>query len=305
MKKALSFLLTFSIVALLGLTSCDNDNSNQTVSELAAGDPELSTLVDALQRTGLDVTLDGTGTFTVFAPTNAAFDSAFAALGLTNGLDDLDNATLTNILLYHVLSSTVTSGQVQTGYTNTLATGPGSNSLSMYLFLRNDGTVTVQGSASVTTVDLMASNGVVHKVDEVLLPPTIVDATIANIDLDPLLIAVGHAGLDGVLGSTDSTFTVFAPNTQAFLDLAPPTGNVSNQPMSAVSDILLDHVINGANVQSSQLMNGQTVTTMGGLSLTFDLTGSPVTINDSINIVTTDVQCTNGVIHVIDAVMIE
>jgi uncharacterized surface protein with fasciclin (FAS1) repeats len=303
MKKTFSFLLTLSVIALLGLNSCDNDSSDPSIAVIATADPDLSTLLDALQRTGLDATLNDPGTYTVFAPTNAAFDSAFAALGLTNGLDDLDNATLTNILLYHVLGQTVPSPAVPNGYVNTLATGPGSNSLSM--LLSNTNGVMIQGSATVTTADIIASNGTIHKIDQVLLPPTVVDAAIANSEFSPLVGAVVHAGLDGVLASTDSTFTVFAPTSQAFIDIAPPSGDVTGLPMSAVSDILLDHVINGVNVQSSQLMNGQTVTTMGGLTLTFDLSGSPVTINDSINIVATDVQCTNGVIHVIDAVLIE
>lgn len=303
MKKSILFLLSIGVIAIFSLSSCKDNEGDQTITEIAAGDSELSTLVDALQRTGLDATLNAAGTYTVFAPTNAAFDSAFAALGLTNGLDDLDNATLTNILLYHVLGSTVPSGSVPNGYTNTLATGPGSNNLSM--LLDNTSGVTIQGSAMVTDADITANNGVIHKIDQVLLPPTVVDAAIANGEFSPLVGAVVHAGLDGVLSSTDSTFTVFAPTTAAFVALAPPSGDVTGLPATAVADILLDHVLNGVNVQSGSLMNGQTVTTMGGLTLTFDLTGTPVTINDSINIVATDVQCTNGVIHVIDAVLIE
>lgn len=303
MKKSIIILLSIGVFALLALSSCKDNEGDQTITEIAAGDSELSTLVDALQRTGLDATLNASGTFTVFAPSNAAFDSAFAALGLTNGLDDLDNATLTNILLYHVLGSEVLSGAVPNGYTTTQATGPGGTNLSM--LLSNVGGVTIQGSATVTTADIEANNGVIHKIDEVLLPPNVVDAAIANSEFSPLAGAVVYAGLDGVLSSTDSTFTVFAPTTAAFNTAFPPTGDVTGLPVSAVSDVLLDHVINGVNVQSSQLTNGQMVTTMGGLTLNFDLSGTPVTINDSINITATDVQCTNGVIHVIDAVLIE
>lgn len=296
--------MLIAVFALIGLTACsdDPDTSNQSITEIAANDPDLTTLVAALQITGLDATLDAAGTFTVFAPNNAAFDALLMQLGL-DSIQQIDNATLTSVLLYHVLGTTVPSSAVPNGYTNTLSPGPNNTFLSM--LLDNTSGVTIQGSATVTAADINANNGVIHKIDEVLLPPTVVDAAIANLEFAPLVAAVVHAGLDGFLGNTDSLFTVFAPTTQAFVDLAPPAGDVTGLPANDVAAILADHVINAANVESSMLMNGQVATTIGGLTLTFNTTGSPVTINDSINIVAVDVQCTNGIIHVIDQVLIE
>ena len=250
-----------------------------------------STLNVALAKTGLAGTVSR-NRLTVFAPT----DEAFAELGLNPGnIGDVPN--LKDILLYHVVAGMVYSYQLSNGFVPTL------NGAAVEIDLSNGVMV---NDANVIAADIKARNGVIHAIDKVLFPPTqnIVEIAAANEDFSILVAAVVAAELDGVL-SGDGPFTVFAPTNAAFMAL--PAGTIEAllaDPKGALTDILLYHVVEG-RVFSSDLTTGP-VTSIGGE--TFDVNTANLTITDQnsqlANIIAVNIQGTNGVIHVIDKVIL-
>lgn len=328
MKKFLK-LKNFLILAFLttAFVSCSDDDENPTVAPksdivaLAIATPNLETLVLALTEAGLVDDLQADGNFTVLAPTNEAF-STFLADNDFNSLDEVPEAVLTQILLNHVivgdaplLASDLTG--LGSGYTNTLASGPtdGTN-LSIY-FNTADGVV-FNGGATVTTADVIATNGVIHIVDQVIALPTLATFATTNPALESLVAALQLADtgtptvpyIETVSESSAGPFTVFAPTNEAFaallleLDSSGDTELADLDP-ALVNDVLTFHIVNG-NIQSTGLPNG-TVTTLGG-EITADNTAFTLTDqNERVsNIVTSlvDIQSTNGVVHVIDKVLL-
>lgn len=312
MKKLL-FGLLLSIAALTTFTACDKDDDTEkakTIVELAQGDPNLSTLVAALQRADLATTLSGTGPFTVFAPTNAAFADLLKSLNLTK-LEDVPVATLKSILLYHVVSGDVRSNKLTTGYVSSLS--PFSNSTNtLSLYVETGSGVKINKSVSVTTADVVASNGVVHVIDKVIVPPTVVNIALDNANFSTLIAALTRAdlGVDYVtLLSGAGPFTVFAPTNAAFTALLAELkfSGLDAIPAATLNAVLQYHVVNNANVRSSQLSNGQVVTTFGGGKFTITTTdGAKITDakNRIANIAIVDVQASNGVVHAIDKVIL-
>lgn len=309
-KLKSSWALLMGLSLLFTFTACDNDDDDvmaagdRTIVEIAAEDSQFSTLVSALQRTGLDAVLSNRNSnFTVFAPTNAAFTS----LGVD--LNTLTDEELSNILLYHVLGAEVMSTQIADGQTyvsTASASGPGDTQLSA-LIEKAGTTVTINGSASVVTPDIDAVNGVIHVVNQVLLPLDIVGHATANSNFSSLVGALGAAAVDlvGVLGGTDQDFTVFAPLNSAFDAASAVTAGLTPDELTTV---LTYHVVAGANVVSSTLSDGQSVTSFQGESFTINISGNMVTVTDArgdvANIILTDVQATNGVIHVLDKIIL-
>lgn len=306
MFKPFNFFLTLSLVAVVVFSACDNDDEEPTpelssIVETAAADDQFSTLVSALDRTGLTSVLEGTGPFTVFAPTNAAF----TALGVD--LSTISDEDLTEILLYHVLGAEVKSDAIAEGqtYATTAADkGPGGSQLS--ILIEKTGTaVSLNGKINVTTADVDATNGVIHIVDAVITPMNLVDHAVANSNFTELVGALGAASGDlvSVLSGSD-IFTVFAPLNSAFEEIASVTATLDADQLASV---LTYHVVAGANVRSGDLVDGQSVMTVNGATFTVNLDDS-VTITDeqgnTATVVLTDVQATNGVIHVLDKVIL-
>lgn len=259
-----------------------------------AGD--FTTLVAAVQAAGLVNTLAGPGPFTLFAPT----DDAFAALpaGTVSGLL-ADIPALTNVLLYHVVAGAevravdVTAGPVM------MANGaPASISIT-------EGNVFVK-DAKVIEVDWLGSNGVIHVVDKVILPPadpagqTVVQNLVAQGNFTTLVAAVQAAGLVDTLNSA-GPFTVFAPTDAAFAKLPAGTVTALLADIPTLTDILLYHVVSGAKVLSSQVVAGS-VTMANGDPATLSTTGG-VSINNA-KVTGADWQSSNGVIHIIDTVIL-
>jgi transforming growth factor-beta-induced protein len=269
----------------------------KTIAEIAASDENFSILVEALTKAGLVDVLNGPGNFTVFAPTNAAFNALFTQLGVS-GIADISAETLTPILLYHVLGTEKKSTDLATGYYSTLSPAQG-NFASMNIWLA-DG-VNINKDTKVTAADIDAINGVIHVIDKVLLPPTIVDLAMANSNFSILVEAVVKAGLVETLNGP-GPFTVFAPTNAAFEALFTELGvtGIADLTAEQLTPILLYHVVSG-NVRSNQLTNGPVETLNGTIQIS--LTPSP-TINATSNIVATDVQGTNGVVHAIDKVLL-
>ena len=302
MKKRTLIPVAIALMAVFTLSSCEKeeetmDPSMQTIAGYAASDPNFSILVSALSKAGLVNTLDGAGNFTVFAPTNNAFQMLFSQLGVTS-IDALDAATLTPILLYHVLGAEVKSTQLSSGYVSTLSPAQGSNAS---LKVDVGSTVKLNSSSTVTTADVDVSNGVIHVIDKVLLPPTVVDLAIANPSFSILVQAVVKAGLVETLSGA-GPFTIFAPTNAAFESLFGVLGvsGIADLTAEALIPILQYHVVSG-NVQSSQLSAGSVPTLNGNIDVS--LSPAPA-INTDATIVLTDVQGSNGIIHVIDKVLL-
>jgi uncharacterized surface protein with fasciclin (FAS1) repeats len=313
--KNLSKIILIAFIALLATSCNDDDNNNPTpedniITGVASKNANLSILVDALGKAGLASTLQGTGPYTVFAPTNDAFKAFLTANGFSS-LDAVPVATLKQILLNHVVSGKNISTSLSTGYVNTLATyGTTTNNLSMYINTASG--VRLNGVSSVTIPDVSASNGVVHVVDAVIGLPTIVTHAKANLNFMTLVAALTYnpsSGFAGILsGTTSSPFTVFAPTNDAFGAFLTETGysGLPEIPANVLEKTLKYHVVAGVNVQSSQLKDNQIVTTFSGQDIIVKFT--PTRLLDvserNCNIIATDVQCSNGIIHVLDKVLL-
>lgn len=321
--KTIKFKLIafFALITLVSI-SCNNDDENssqqpQAIITIAKANPNLSSLVAALEKAGLTATLNSSGSYTVFAPTNTAFSAFLSAKGYAS-LDAVPAAALKELLLNHVLSVKVKSAEIATGYVKTLAKGGASASNEISMYIEKGSSVDINGGktnggGTVTTADIEASNGVIHVVDGVIGLPTIVNHAIANKNFTTLVAALTYnpsSGFAGILsGTANSPFTVFAPTNAAFTSFLTETGfsGLSAIPSNVLETTLKYHVVAGANVLSSSLTNGQVVSTFAAQNFTIGLTGGAKITDASgriSNIVATDVQCSNGIIHVIDKVLL-
>ena len=300
MKKLNSIISLALLTGLFVFSSCEKEEDPMdpmpmgpsSIAAIASEDANFSILVEALIKADLAPTLDGAGTFTVFAPTNDAFEALFAELGVS-GVTDLSEAALTSILLYHVLGETKTSSMLASGYYSSLSPAQG-RTLSMMIDL-SDG-VSINGAANVTAADIEASNGVIHVIDAVLQPPTIVDLAIQNGSFESLVGAVVDAGLAETL-SDEGTFTVFAPTDDAFAALGMDVPE-------DLTPILLYHVL-GSPVYSDEISSG-IISSLNAddPEIVVEVSDMGVKLNGSAQVIATDIVGTNGVIHVIDQVIL-
>jgi transforming growth factor-beta-induced protein len=308
MKTKSNFKTIFALMALIAigmftLSSCNKDDDTtdpmnttpKSIALTASQDPQFSILVQALTKAGLASTLDNPGTFTVFAPTNDAFKALFTDLKVT-GIDQLSADVLKPILLYHVLGTKAVSSGLTSGYVSTLSPAVGGRFVSLKVDVM--GGVKLNTSSAVTKADIMASNGVIHVINKVLMPPTVADLAVANTSFTTLVSALSGAGLVPALSDPNGTFTVFAPTNDAFAKLTSLPADLK--------PILLYHVL-GSTVYSSQVATGYAKTLSSYMTQPMDIyinTAAGVKINNSASVVLADVVGTNGVIHVIDNVLL-
>lgn len=306
----LYFFLAVSLFVLFAFSSCKKKNDDTpatgTITAIVSASPDFTLLKAAVVRAGLAAILDGKGPFTVFAPTN----DAFKASGITlETINTLSPDALKGILLYHTLGAKVLAADVPAGPDAPVATVGGDN-----IFLtKNNAGVFVNG-VTVVKADIMASNGVIHAISKVLMPPTgnIVATAQANPDFSYLVAAVlrasqGSTNVAEVL-SGNGPFTVFAPTNDAFKAAGFATiADINNADPNMLTSILTYHVISG-RIFSSDLTNGAQPVTVNGGKLTIGLNnGATVKGNGNTTpskIVSTDLVTTNGVIHVIDQVLL-
>jgi transforming growth factor-beta-induced protein len=279
-----------------------NNNMSKSIVETATSDAQFSILVDALVRANLVDALNGAGPFTVFAPTNQAFEQLFAELGVSS-INEVPMEILTPVLLYHVVSAKATSADLSTGYINTISNAT-QDGLGIVAYISTEGGVMINNSVKVTTADIMATNGVIHVIDKVMLPPTVVDIAIANSAFSILVEAVVKAGLVDALKAA-GPFTVFAPTNDAFEALFATlgVGGVADLTAEQLTPILLYHVVPD-NVISTEVSTGMvpTLNTEAMIDITVDNMG--VMLDNSAKVTAVDIQANNGVIHVIDKVIL-
>ncbi len=320
MKTKNLFKTIFITFLLVATYSCSDDDDTTfpgdttTIAEFVAENADYSSLLAALEKAELVETLSGSGSFTVFAPNNAAFDAFLTANNLT--LETATKEQLEPILLNHVLGQELTSTQLQTGYQDNLA--------GFSTYVNTSGGVVINGGVAVTTADIDQSNGVIHAVDAVIALPTIATFAVADPNFSQLALSLttrtpdtDYAGTFS--GTTSSPFTVFAPTNDAFLDLAArfgiAEGDISDTAIGEITPaqlaiVLEYHVIAGANVLAADLpgiTDGVTPATLQGETLTLNLEGGSFLRDKSgvdSEIIATDVKATNGVIHAIDKVLL-
>lgn len=274
------------------------------IVDTAVADGRFTTLVTAVQAADLVETLKGEGPFTVFAPT----DEAFAKLpaGTVEELVKPENKQqLTDILLYHVVPGAVTSADVA-GLTSATTV------LGQDIAIKVDMGNVYINDAQVIITDIETSNGIIHVLDAVILPATeeaaasntIVDIAVADGRFTTLVAAVQAAGLVETL-SGEGPFTVFAPTDEAFAAL--PEGTVANlllpENLEQLKNILLYHVVSG-KVLAADVVGLTSAPTVLGQDLTITVRDGNVFLNDTIQVIITDIEASNGVIHVIDAVLL-
>lgn len=310
--RNLALIVLFSIVAV----SCDDDDNtvvvDNTITGKASATANLSILVQALVKADLATTLKGAGPYTVFAPTNEAFTSFLATTPYAT-INDVPKEALTQILLNHVVTGAVKSTDLTTGYIKTLAKGTASTTNTLSMHVNTSSGVKLNGIATVTTADIMASNGVIHIVDKVIDLPTIVTHAAANANFSTLVSVLNRSGQPNFITALSGTgpFTVFAPTNAAFtsLDAELAPGGIAGVSAADLTKVLQYHVVSPANVLAASLTEGQIVTPIltPAQTFTIQLTGG-AKIKDAnnriSNIIIVDVQCSNGVIHAIDKVLL-
>jgi transforming growth factor-beta-induced protein len=275
------------------------------IVDTAVADGRFTTLAAALEAAGLIETLKGEGPFTVFAPT----DEAFAALpeGTVESLLLPENKqALTDILTYHVVSGKVMAADVTALTSATTVLGKD-------VAIKVDMGNVYINDAKVIITDIETSNGVIHVIDAVILPPsdeaaaesnTIVDVAVADGRFTTLVAAVEAAGLVETL-SGEGPFTVFAPTDDAFAAL--PAGTLDSlllpENKQQLTDILTYHVVSG-KVMAADVVTLTSAPTVLGKDVTITVKDGKVYLNDTVQVIITDVEASNGVIHVIDAVLL-
>jgi transforming growth factor-beta-induced protein len=312
--------LTKSVVilalALLLIVPIAGAAGHQTIVEIAVEDGRFTTLVAAVVAADLADTLSG-GEWTVFAPT----DDAFAKLGLNAGnvASAFSKAELTDILLYHVLSGDIHSDKAKSLVGDIVMANNELAGLKYY-----DGSLYVNDESKVIIPDINASNGVVHVVDTVILGPwprtdddmpavggaadaaagnTIVDIAVSDGRFETLVAAVVYAGLAETLSGGE--WTVFAPTDDAFAKLGLNANNITSAFSKAeLTDILLYHVLSG------EVHSDKALTLLGDVTMANDkLAGlkafdGSLFVNDDSKVIIPDINADNGVIHVVDTVIL-
>ncbi|MCX2746111.1 fasciclin domain-containing protein [Mangrovivirga sp. M17] len=306
MKTLKSLKLTKMTLALLSvflitLSACDDDDDNpvniqpdKNLAEVAA-ENGFTSLLAAAEEAGLDGALtDENNDLTVFAPTNDAFAAFLNANGWAD-VTEIPDAALESVLQYHILASSKNSGELG----NSEATLQGS---ALY---PNASALTINGNTNISAVDVEASNGVIHVIDMVLMPPTdnIVDIAAGDENFSVLVSLLQRVDL--VDAVRNGEFTVFAPTNTAFENSGITADVAAELSDAEVIDILTYHVLSGYAF-SSDLTNGD-ITMLNGEPLTVDADNGTLqgaNNEDPVNIATTNILGTNGVIHVIDGVVL-
>jgi len=309
-KIALVLFLSFGAIA------CNDDDDviiieTNTIADFVSETSDYSSLNAALEAANLKIVLDGNTKYTVFAPNNAAFNTFLAANGFAN-LNEVPVDILTQILLNHVQAGVIKAADLSTGYIPSSATGEASDQ-KLSIYINTEDGVRINGVSSVTTADIEVDNGVIHAVNAVIGLPDITTFALADPNFEILVSALtADESFDFVsilqTQSSPAPFTVFAPTNMAFTDFLTEFefASLAAIPVDVLGSVLSYHVVTGANVRSEDITDGMMVTTFEGGEFTIN-TGTGVTITDEndrvANVIATDVQATNGVIHVIDSVL--
>jgi transforming growth factor-beta-induced protein len=316
MSRLMKSLVLTVLILVLAVPFAFADNHESTIVDIAVGSEDFETLTAAVVAAGLDGALSS-GDWTVFAPT----DAAFAKLGLdaSNIGSAFSKAELTDILLYHVLTASVSSEEAKASQGD-IVMGNGKIAGLKYF----DGSLYLNDDSKVIIPDVLASNGVIHVVDTVILPPwprtddapegemgsddmasgnTIVDIAVNDGRFDTLVAAVLAADLAGPL--SDGNWTVFAPTDDAFAKLGLDESNIASAfSKEELTDILLYHVLTtSVSAEEAKASQGDIVMGNGQIAGLKYFDGN-IYVNDDSKVIIPDIEAENGVIHVVDTVIL-
>lgn len=330
MKPLCFKFLSIALIAIF-MVSCSDDEGTPpnpkptpTLAAQLSADSEFSILVDALGKTGLDAALDAEGTFTVFAPNNAAFEALFVDLGVSDldgAISLVGSAQIKTILEYHVLDTTLSQSNLSTGYVTTMAANSQGNNMSAYV-AKSTGLM-INDIATVITANIQASNGVAHELDAVLMPATLYDLIEVNPNYSSLetLSKLSGGNFDLTLSDETKVYTLFAPDNEAFDTLMAYTPNVNNLADLAadlgqqqLTTLILYHVTN-SNLRANDLSIGSYTSaasngTGGFYQFNVNINNGIYTISDlsglspNARLELTNITAVNGTMHGITNVLL-
>lgn len=293
---------SFVVLSALTIVACDDDDPTSSTEgnlvEVAQSDSNFTSFVPTLDQAGLLSTLEDDGPFTVFAPTNIAFNN------LPDGfLEGLSDEELTEIISYHIVQNEIGSGDFESEQSEeSLFDGA-------ELYITSNGALNVNDVATVTGPDIQASNGVIHSIDQVLLPDeysNLFNIISKRYILEDTEQIIRDAGLVNTLQQeTEDGYTVFVPENEAFNNL--PEDTLAGLSQEELQNLLTYHVLNNT-VLSTDLNSFRTVQAINGDSLLIQVEGETINITDNsgntYEVVTVDLVGTNGVVHIINGVLI-
>jgi len=317
--KRLKILSLFLL--LISMYSCSKDDNEpqmviqKTIFEHVASSMIYSYLTNALKKTDLDDVLNGEGDYTLYAPNNSAFIGFLMREGYST-LDEVPTEALKKLLLNHLMIGEIRYRDFKSGYYPTAAMSDvNDQSLSMYINQVNM-RVTLNGNARIVQGNVWASNGVIHAVNGIIPIPTLVTFVMADPNLYNLSLALTRNDLtvdfptilNTENGSAPAPFTVFAPNNMAFVDLLNEleVDRLSFIDEPTLNSTLNHHVLGETSTLSSDLSDNLTLSTLGG-DITANISGGASLTDGNArvsNIITVDIQANNGVLHIIDKVIL-
>jgi transforming growth factor-beta-induced protein len=292
----------------------DSDNSLMTITEFVANNSNMDSLNVALKRSDLVSTFISQGAFTLFAPTNDAFINLLDTDSTWKSISDIDSEYLRELMLYHTLPILATFSSITNdSYNTTLNTQGTSNGEATVIEFDVSNGIVLNNNSTITIAENMATNGIVHIVDKVIMPRNTAEL-IENDErftmLGTAIQLVGDTIKNVVSGNNKVTF--FAPTNEAFqslLDSEPTWNSVSDIPLSRLDSILRYQIVTLDNYQSSQLRSGQLLSTIGGGAFTMDSIRNQIITSDTsqmaVKIIDSDLQGTNGVVHAIEKVLLQ
>ena len=313
--------ILFLSLLLISIYSCSKDENEpqmviqKTIFEHVASSMNYSYLTYALQKTDLDDVLNKEGDYTLYAPNNNAF-IGFLMRGGYSTLDEVPKEALKKLLLNHVMAGQIRYRDFKSGYYPTAASSDVNDlPLSMYINQVNM-RVTLNGSSRIVQGNVNASNGVIHAVNAVIPIPTLVTFVLADPNLYNLSLALTREDLtvdfpkilNTENGSAPAPFTFFAPNNMAFVDLLNEleVDRLSFIDEPTLNSTLNHHVLGETSALSSDLYDNLTLSTLGG-EITANVSGGASLTDGNArvsNIITEDIQANNGVLHIIDKVIL-
>lgn len=309
--RKISIIVLFTVITIACSKSKDEPETNNTITDIASRKSDLKIFTQALNITGLAETYKQSGEHTIFAPSNDAFTAFLTAKGFAT-INDVPVDQLRNLLSNHIINGVFQTTQLTTKYVKSLAFGSASSTNELSLYIDTTAGVKINGMATVVTSNIVASNGAIHIVDTVIDLPTIAIHTSANLNLssfaNTLALPAQTAVLTNLTGST--IYTVFEPTNDAFTSLdteLTSSGGIAGVSDANMSKILSYHITNG-NTLSTAFSDSLVFSTLVlPQSFTLQVTGGTKitdTNNRISNVTYTNIQCNNGVIHIIDKVLL-
>ncbi len=301
--------LALALFATVWLGSCGDDEENNTdpvlnAVELAKSETQLSTLADAVEQAGLEDALSDDSTpITIFAPNNSAFTNYLAANPTFGSLADIPDDVLADVLRYHVVPGTKLASDLTAGSLSTLLDG-------QTIAVTTDNGVVLNGTTRVVRADIRASNGVIHIVNAVLRtaaeePGTIAEIASGTDDLSTLVAALTRVpALLDAASNADADLTVFAPTNAAFaafLEGDDRFTDLASIPDEVLTSVLQYHILAGAKLAADL---GETENTLNEETISISKTDDGVFINEDVKVTAANIEASNGVVHLIDQVLL-